>query len=123
MVDTSTWIEYFREGKGTTCDMLDSLLEEDRAVLCGMVELELLRGVRTRERPRLKGLLDALRFVETTREDFIAAGERLCELRERGLTISASDALIAMVSKRNDLSLLTLDSHFKLFSDVKLLGP
>ncbi len=71
IIDTSVWIEYFRNKKGNTVtEYLDMLLKEDRVVLCGVVEMELLRGVRTHERDRIKDLLSALHSAETLREDF-----------------------------------------------------
>lgn len=119
MVDTSVWIDYFRGQRGAKTDLLDSLLEADRVVLCGVVEMELLRGVRAHERKRLRDLLTALPYVDTGRLEFTAAGERLCRLREDGVTIPATDALIAAVCKANNLDLLTTDAHFRHFKDVK----
>ena len=121
MVDTSAWIDYFRGRKGAATDLLDALLDADRAVLCGVVEMELLRGVRPGERSKLRSLLGALRFVETERRDFVAAGERLSQLREKGVSIPATDAVIAMVCKRHGLFLLTLDEHFHHLPEVRLL--
>ncbi|MCX7045166.1 MAG: PIN domain-containing protein [Candidatus Sumerlaeota bacterium] len=121
MSDTTVWVEYLRFGKGAASEVLDGLMEKDQVVICGVVEMELLRGVCPHERSRLKGLLSALRFVEILRVDFIVAGERLCQLREKGVTVPATDALIAAVCKRHDLPLLTLDDHYKRFPEVKRL--
>lgn len=122
LADSSVWIAYFRGKSSPEVDCLDTLLEQDRVALCGVVEMELLRGVRTAERRRLRDLLKGLPFVETIREDFVTAGERLCQLREQGVTIPATDALIAMVCKRHGLELLTLDSHFEHLREIKRLS-
>lgn len=119
LADTSVWIAHFRGKDCPETDRLDSLLQQDRVALCGVVEMELLRGVRPAERNRLASLLESLHYVEILREDFVAAGERLCQLREQGITIPATDALIGMVCKRNRLALLTLDSHFEHLREVK----
>lgn len=119
MVDSSVWIEYFRRGEGEIFDAVDGLLDEDRALLCGMVELEIVQGLRPREREVVTGLFGALPYLETERQDYVAAGERLGELRGRGITIPGSDCLIGVLCARHDLSLLTLDSHFEHLSDVE----
>jgi predicted nucleic acid-binding protein len=121
MVDTSAWIQYFRRGEGAVSDAIEGLLDENRVVLCGMVELELLRGVRPHERKMLRDLLGALDYAETMREDFAEAGGRLCRLRQKGITIPASDGLIAAVCFRLNLHLLTLDLHFDHLPEVKRL--
>lgn len=118
MVDTSVWIEFFRKGEEKVSVSLDSLLEQDEA-LCGIVELELLRGVRQGERKRLGSILDALHHFDTTREDFIKAGERLNDLRQKGIAIPSTDAIIAMICVRNNLPIFTLDSHFDHLPEVK----
>jgi predicted nucleic acid-binding protein len=121
LVDTSAWVDFFRQGAGPVADAVDSLLDEDRVILCGVVEMELLQGVRDRDAARLLKLLGALRFVEATRDDYRAAGERLAALRRRGVTIPATDALIAAVCERAKLALLTTDRHFEHLSGVERL--
>ena len=122
MVDSSAWIDYFRRGQSAVADAVDHLLDEERIVLCGMVELELLQGVRPRQRRTLSDVLQALRYVDTERRDFIAAGDRLAELRHRGVTIPASDGLIGMLCVRHKLQLLTTDSHFDHLPEVRRLA-
>ena len=119
MVDSSAWIEYFRRAEGAVGDRVGRLLDEDRIVLCGMVELELLQGVRPRQRRTLAELLQALSYLETERRDFIAAGERLAELRRKGVTIPASDGLIAVLCVRHRLRLLAIDAHFDHLPEVR----
>jgi hypothetical protein len=119
MVDTSIWIEFLRKGEGKVSLLLDSLLEQDCVAICGIVEMEILRGMGPEERKRLGSLLSALHYIETTREDFIKAGERLNELRQKGITIPSTDALIGMICVRNNLPLFTLDTHFDQLPEVK----
>ncbi len=62
LVDSSVWIEYFRSGQGKIFDQLDQLLDEDRVVLCGFVELEIIQGIRLKERDLIEGLFKALPY-------------------------------------------------------------
>ncbi len=119
LVDTSVWVDYLRQGQTPASQELDFLLEENRVLLCGVVELELLQGVRPPERSTLTQLLEALSYVETEREDFQAAGELSQALRSRGIQVPSTDALIAAICLRRDFPLLTADRHFEHFHPLK----
>lgn len=119
MIDSSAWIEYFRRGRGAASDAVDELLREDRALLCGMVELEIIWGLRSGERSRVSELFTALPYLEAERMDYVAAGELGGELRRRGITIPNADCLIGALCLRHGFSLLTLDRHFEHLPDVK----
>lgn len=119
MLDTTVWIQFLRKnGDQTVAEQVDGLLASDRAVLCGMVELEILQGTRPQERPRLQELLRAISYAETQREDFIDAGERLGILRKRGITVPPSDGLIAAICIRHKMKLFSTDQHFDHFRDL-----
>lgn len=121
LIDTSVWIDYFRDGGGATGDLVDALLDRDRVVLCGVVEMELLHGVLPHEKKTLEEMLSSLPYAEIGRSDFIAAGERLGELRKKGIVIPATDCLIGVLCKRLGLQVLTRDSHFAHLHDVRRL--
>ena len=117
MADTDAWIAFFRSNRGEPpqrelADALAQLISEDRVVLCGVVELELLQGLREGERKALETALSALEFVPTSREDFQTAGELLGGLRRRGVTIPVTDGIIAAQCLRRGLVLLENDKHF-----------
>jgi len=122
MVDSSAWIEYLRRGEGPVPDAVDLLLEEDRALLCGVVEAEILQGVRSGERGEIADLFAALPYLDTERRDFVRAGERLGELRRDGVTIPLTDALIGALCARHGVALLTLDRHFDHMPEVERMG-
>jgi predicted nucleic acid-binding protein len=122
-VDTSVWVDYLRQGQSPASQELDLLLEEGRAVLCGMVELELLQGARPHDKTSLEELLSALPYVEISREDFQDAGEILGGLRAKGIQIPATDGLIAAVCIRQNLPLLTGDKHFDHIQSLKKHKP
>jgi predicted nucleic acid-binding protein len=112
LVDSSAWVEFLRSGTHPVCDRIADLLDEDRVAMCGVVEMELLAGVRAAERPRLARLLSALPFLEVVHDDWTSAGVLLASLRSRGVTIPSTDALIAACCLRHQVALLTLDRHF-----------
>lgn len=119
LVDSSVWIGYLRKGRGELFDAVEVLLDESRASLCGMVEMEVVQGLRGPERGTVSEMFATLRYLETERQDYITAGERMRELRRRGITIPAADCLIGVLCSRHNLPLLTLDKHFDHLPDVK----
>lgn len=119
LIDSSAWIAAFRGNDPAVQQTVDRLLETDRAVLCGVVEMELLHGMRARESDRLLPLFGALPFLEIDRADWQRAGRLLSDLRIRGKTVPATDALIAALCLRHEVGLLTLDKHFDEIPSVR----
>lgn len=113
LIDSSVWIDYFHKGKSKVEEQVNLLLDEDRVALCGMVELEILQGLKGNEQTIIQDLFSALHFIETQRADFVSAGIMLNNLRKKGITIPSSDCLIAAHCLHHKLPLFTLDNDFK----------
>jgi predicted nucleic acid-binding protein len=114
MLDTTAWIDFLSPGDRPLGNSVRSLIAADRAVICGAVVAELLRGVKgARELRQLRSLLDAIPRLETTEQDWVDAGNLLMGLREKGVTLPRTDALIATIAKRNGIAVLTADAHFR----------
>ena len=112
--DTTAWIDFLRSGNRPLGDSVRSLIAADRAVICGVVVAELLRGVKGAvEREQLGRLLSRIPRLDTIEADWDAAGHLLRELREKGITVPLADAMIATIAKRNVVAVLTADSHFR----------
>lgn len=110
LVDTSAWIEFFRD-RAPLATEVDSLLAAESAATCGVVELELVAGLRRGEDYVFEHLSAVTRLL-TLEEDFLQAGFRLRALRARGVTVPATDALIYQVAARHDAKVLAKDKHF-----------
>lgn len=119
LIDSNIWIEYLKQGKKAIADEVDLLLDEDRVALCGMVELEILQGVKSKERNFIKDLFDALHFIESERDDFIQAGLTLNQLRTKGFTLTPSDCLIGIQCIRKEIPIFTLDKDFNHIPHLK----
>lgn len=121
LVDTSVWIEFFRNEKGSCGDLLENLLEEDRVVLCGIVEMEISQGLRKKEQQEIQSVFEMIPYIDITREDYIAAGTLWQALRKKGETIPSTDCLIAELCLRHEFSLFSLDTHFDKIKRLKRL--
>jgi predicted nucleic acid-binding protein len=121
LIDTSAWVDAFRGLTPTISDTVENLLLNDMAVTCGPVIFEIRRGLREHERTRVLPLMEALHRLPFHEDDWAQAGELDARLRQDGLTVPPTDALIAHLCLRYDLPLLTLDSHFDNVPGLRLV--
>ena len=112
LIDASAWIDYLRSGEGPLSDRLEKLLEENRAALCGIAIAEVRQGLRPHEERDVLDLFETLPYLETTRDDYDAAGALLAELRRDGITIPVMDGLMAQLALRHEVALLENDKHY-----------
>ena len=112
LVDTSAWIEFFRD-RGPLADRVEELLAENEVALCGPVVTELGRGLRTaRERSQVLELLGGCHSLAQPHDLWSAAGELGALLGRRGATVKSMDLLIAVHALAHAVPLLTADSDF-----------
>ena len=82
-------------------------------VTCGIVMLEVLRGVRPEPVYRhYRATFEAMMCVTTTSRIWDAATDLLRDLARRGITIPPQDAIIAASALAIDAPVLTFDQHF-----------
>lgn len=118
IVDTSIWIEYFKNNKKYVA-FIEKNLNLENILITGPIISELLHGIKgSREYDMLSRSIAAIPYIECIYEDWIETGKVLYNLRGRGIMVPLTDALIATVAIRKDASVLTLDEHFKDISSV-----
>lgn len=122
LVDTSVWIDFFRSGKSKHVECLIDYLKNQRVVLCGIVELEIVQGVRNKETEIVEDFFGELEYVDISRSDFQLAGNLISRMRKIGITESFQDSLIAAVCINHKLKLLTNDSDFRHFPDLSIVN-
>lgn len=123
LVDTSVWIAFFRSGKTVDARNLDTLLEEGSACICGLVETELLPGLRRADRERVKDLLEGLPRVETPESIWdIMRDIQVKALGKRIGPFSIPDLIIAAVALHYGLPVFTRDRHFVDIASVTKLA-
>jgi len=114
LIDTSAWIDFLRSKSSLLGDNVARAIKEDKAVLCGVVVAELLQGAKgIKEQRQLKLLFDNLERVQIIEKDWDDAGHLLGSLRAKGITLPLTDAVIAVIARRSQLTVLTLDKHFE----------
>jgi predicted nucleic acid-binding protein len=117
LIDTSAWIDFFR-GNEPVAGLVDQVLVEGTAAVCGVVELELRQAIRPEERDTVLSLLSAATRLPTEEGDWAQAGDLLAALRRKGVTIPSTDGLIAYLAVRHGAALLENDGHFGHIPDL-----
>jgi len=123
LIDTCAWIDFLRLPEGILGNTVADLIASNRALLCGVVMTELLQGAKgAKEKQQLEFLFSDIEILDTNRKDWIDAGLCLQKLRNKGITVPVTDALIATLALRNSVSVLTIDKHFDYLS-VSVISP
>lgn len=116
VVDTSVWVDFFRDSASWQVEHLAQLVADDDPVaLTDIVLTEILQGLpNDREARRVERRLlafDVLRLEGL--DDFRRAASLYRQARTRGITIRRTlDCLIASVCVRDDAPLLHADVDF-----------
>jgi predicted nucleic acid-binding protein len=124
LVDSSVWIDFFRDGQSTQSQALARCLG-DSSVEVGMADLvlfEVMRGFREGALMRkAQTLMSALPQVEIGgTSPVLKAAERYRQLRNRGRTVrSPIDVLLASYCMTHGHTLLHRDADFE---SLKTLG-
>ena len=121
LIDTSAWVEAMRRtGDEATRQEVNSVLRAGRARFCDMVRLELWNGIGgDAERKWLKELEQSVETVPTDERVWAEARRLAQEARRQGLTVPATDLLIASCAHVNGLEILHRDGHFDRLASIE----
>jgi predicted nucleic acid-binding protein len=116
VVDTSVWVDFFRDAPSPRVELLVELIASDAGVsLTDVILTEILQGVRDdRQASRVERRMRAFDILRLQGlEDFTRAAALYRLARGQGVTIRrALDCLIASVCVREDVPLLHADADF-----------
>lgn len=114
LVDTSAWVEFFREPRSRWGDAVDLLLGEGRVCTTPLILVEVVTGARHRaEFERLRKDLGALPRVDPPPSLWEDMLETRWRLKNRGVTgISIPDLMICHTALAHRKTILTVDQDF-----------
>lgn len=114
LVDSSVWVAYFR---GTSeLPALDWLIEEAMVVTNDLILAELTPALLVRGERKLAGLLREIECIPLTLDwQGIIELQVIC-LRHGINKVGIPDLIVAQHAVQHDLSLFSLDKHFRLLS-------
>ena len=114
LIDTSSWIHLLRpNGDPTVRTRVERALQTGEACWCPMVRLELWNGAGgEREKKALRDFERLLPELEIDDEVWRGTYELARKARSAGVSVPATDLLIAACAKRHDADLEHSDSGF-----------
>ena len=125
LVDTSIWIDYFKNKSSGIADKVDEMLTGDDVYVPKIVIAELIQGAKSeREVAVIEEFVDAFHIVDQGEDTWIKAGRLSVSLKKKGRNINLSDCYIAVIAQEHDCHIFTLDGHFeeiREFVDIRLI--
>ena len=123
LVDTSVWIEIFKDKTGRVVTAFQERIGSENYVLSRFNQLELLQGARDqKEWDVLEDYLSTQYYLEATRHTWPAAARIYFELRRKGVTINSPvDCCIAQIALEYGAILLHSDKDFEKISKIRPL--
>lgn len=123
LVDTSVWIEVFRDSSGKKWQRLVDAAAGESFVLTRFSEFELLLGARDEsEWDLLKGYLNAQDLLELSEDSWTAAARIYFDLRRLGRTVSSPiDCCIAQIAMEHEVLLIHRDRDFETIARIRPL--
>lgn len=115
LIDTSIWVEFFREPNSNWAKTVELLLGEKRVCTTPLVMVEVISGARNRsEFHRLKRDFEALPRLEPPADLWDQLLESRWQLKSRGISgISIPDLVIAHTALTHQKTIFTRDQDFQ----------
>ena len=119
LIDTSIWINVFKDKQGSYANGLSREIDGRDIVLTRFQQLELLQGCRNEsEWQKLSEYLAGQEYLEMRPATWQTAARVYYDLRKRGITVrSAIDCCIAQIAIENRVLLIHDDRDFSAIGD------
>ena len=125
LIDSSVWIDFFRNRGSRFRDKIELLLQSGRAVYTGIIAMELINGAKgEKELQVLENLFASMERINEKEATHLNAGKLGHKMARKGHTLGVVDLIVAQLVIENNSILLTLDEHFKIianYSELRLL--
>jgi predicted nucleic acid-binding protein len=120
LIDTSSWVEQLRRGGDTAVRLrVETLLSSGEAAWCPVVRLELWNGARSAaERAVLAEMESDIESLEISPVVWEQAIRLARAARERGVTVPATDLLVAACAVHHGAAIEHNDTHFDLIAKL-----
>lgn len=115
LVDSSVWIDYFRNGKNLT---LDRLITEDLVVINDLILTELIPSLVNQNQKDVINSLEALETVPLRIDWDLIRKYQILNLQEGINKVGIPDLLILQQVIETNLTLYSFDKHFQLMSEI-----
>lgn len=123
LVDSCVYITLAKRRLDPSVVLLERLELED-IVTCGMVRLEVIRGIALpKVRTHVESFFDVMQNVPTDNKLWDEACELGWKVTRQGNNMPAQDIIIAACALRVDAAVLTHDGHFDHIPGLRVVHP
>jgi hypothetical protein len=125
LVDSNVYIDLLRAKRDAVGTLFEwAELHACPLAVCGMIRLEVLRGiVSLKARRKIGHFMDAMVEVPSDRGLWNRATNLAWTLDRQGITIPGADAVIAASALAVGAVILTSDTHFSLIRNLRTVEP
>lgn len=125
LVDSNVYIRLLKHGRDAVATLYDWSEAEGRSLaICGMIRLEVLRGVRIPKfYQAISSLMDVMVNVRSDNLLWDEATLLAWKLDRKGFVIPGPDAVIAASALRLGASIMTSDAHFSNIDGLRVISP
>lgn len=118
LIDSSAWIEFYRkDGLTEIKKTVKNAIKEDKAVINGIIHVEILAfASKAEDYENIDSDFSSFHWFDLGKHEFTLAASIGKELREKGITIPATDLIIAASAQTSNASLLHYDRHFEIIA-------
>ncbi|MEX2578529.1 MAG: PIN domain-containing protein [Verrucomicrobiales bacterium] len=120
LVDSNVYIALLRSGRDPG-EAIFSRYDDTDVAVCGMVQLEVLRGVKSpKAQAGLKARFSVMQNLVTDNRLWQQATDLAWTMDRQGKTIPGPDLVIAACALRANAAVHTYDGHFKLVPGLRV---
>jgi hypothetical protein len=120
LIDTCIWVPFFNRPHSREKQIVDELLENDRAALIGPILTEILLGFRRDQQADwVASVLRGLHFLHPTWDEWRVAARLGRRLIAKGHSVPLSDLILAAVALERSFAISTTDPHFDLLPELQ----
>jgi len=123
LIDTSVWVNIFRDKTGIKRKNLENIIEDNPFFLSHFIQMELLQGAKNEQEWKLlETYLQEQDYLPENNTIFVNSARIFYDLRRKGLTVRSSiDCCIAQLAITYDLILIHKDKDFETIKKVRNL--
>lgn len=121
LVDTSVWIDYFRERSTPAVSRLDKAIDNGEDLCtCGLILTEILQGIRSQQQyVRTRTYFSRLLYLPLNQNAYIDAADLYRQAQRKGKTIRKTvDCIIAACALLHRVPLLHADRDFTTLASI-----
>lgn len=117
LVDSSVWIDSWNDDTGSCAQTLKKLIEDDQAVINGLIYTEITQGARNeKEFSTLEKLLRVIPILQFAEHHWLKSAKLFFDLKKKGLTVTTVDCVIAQMALETNSEIFSNDKIFRKMS-------